>query len=309
MDPADVAVTRLARRQLGLITRAQALTAGMSAGQLKRRVSSGLVVPVQRGVYRVGGGPGTFEQDVLAACLAGGPGAVASHRSAAALWRLRGVEPGAVEITVPREGKPRLPGIRVHRSARLDRSDVTLLGSLPVTRPARTLLDLAAVAPAAMEGALDDALVRELVTLSSVARLLKRRGASGRAGTALLRELLGQRANGQVATESPLEDTIVRVLRAHGLPEPERQFPVQLPDGTVARIDLAYPPVRLGIEGDGRIFHSGREDFLRDRARSNRLAALGWTLLRYGWADVHRGEELAAEVEGLLRRLARAEGA
>ncbi len=75
------------------------------------------------------------------------------------------------------------------------------------------------------------------------------------------------------------------------------------------RIDLAYPHVRLGIEGDGRIFHSGREDFLRDRARSDRLVRLGWTLLRYGWADVRRAEVLAAEVEALLYRLSRAEGA
>ena len=101
----------------------------------------------------------------------------------------------------------------------------------------------------------------------------------------------------------------MRVLRAAGLPEPERQFPVQFPTGSVVRIDLAYPRALLGIEADGRIFHSGRDDFRRDRLRSNRLASLGWTLLRYGWADVRRGAGLAAEVEGLLRRLVRAEGA
>ena len=303
MDRADIAVTRLAARQLGLLTRGQALAAGMSPDQVKRRLASGLLVANQRGVYRLGGAQQTFEQRLLAACLAAGGRAVASHRSAASLWRLRGVKPGVAEITVPGEGKPRLRGVSVHRSARLDRADVTRLGAVPVTRPARTLLDLAAVAPELAEGALDDALVRELVTVGSVTRLLGRVGASGRTGTSLLRELVARRAEGQAPTESPLEDAVVRVLRAHRLPEPERQYVVPLPEGGVVRVDLAYPDVRLGIEADGSVWHSSRKDFLRDRARTNRLVVLGWTLLRYGWADVRRGDALAAEVSRVRRLL------
>ncbi len=309
MDPADVATTRLARRQLGLVTRAQALAAGMSPDQVKRRLSAGIFVASQRGVYRLGGGPPTFEQQLLAACLSAAGRAVASHRGAAALWHLRGVKPEILEITVPGEAKPWLRGVAVHRSVCLDRADVTRIGPVPVTRPARTLLDLAAVAPELAEGALDDALVRELVTLGGLTRLLDRVGASGRAGTAALRELVARRVGGQGPTESPLEDAIVGVLRAHGVPEPERQHRIRFRDGSTVRVDLAYPELRLGIEADGRIWHSGREDFLRDRARANRLAAVGWTLLRYGWADVRRGQALAAEVSRLRQALARAEGA
>jgi len=173
-----------------------------------------------------------------------------------------------------------------------------------VTRPARTLLDLAAVEPELVERALDDALVRGLTTLGSVVRMLDRAGGHGRAGTAVMRELVAARSAGQSPTDSPLEDRLVGILRRHGLPEPVRQHEVGFADGTRARIDLAYPEVRVGIEADGRIWHSGRVDFSRDRRRANRLAAVGWTLLRYGWADVERGTCIADEVAGLRARRA-----
>ncbi|MDQ6725040.1 MAG: hypothetical protein M3066_02535 [Actinomycetota bacterium] len=166
------------------------------------------------------------------------------------------------------------------------------------------MLDLAAVEPTLVKGALDDALVRGLTTLGSMRRTLDRVSGQGRAGSTLLRDLVVELPAGRAPTESPLEDRLVRLLRHHGLPEPVRQHEVALPDGGVARIDLAYPEVKLGIEADGRIWHSGRADFARDRRRANHLAGLGWTLLRYGWADLHRGRDLATEVAGLRDRKA-----
>ncbi len=132
--------------------------------------------------------------------------------------------------------------------------------------------------------------------------MLGRSAGRGRAGTAQLRELIATRSAGQAPTESPLEDRLVRLFRRHGLPEPVRQHEVGLGDGCVVRIDLAYPDVKLGIEADGRVWHSGRADFTRDRQRANGLAGVGWTLLRYGQADLDRGRDLAAEVAGLLAR-------
>ena len=306
MQQADVAVTRLAARQVGLVTRPQVLTAGLSADQLKRRLSSGLLVASQRGVYRLGGAPQSFEQTLLAACLAAGPRAVASHRSAALLWRLRDVEARVLEITVPGGGQPRLRGARVHRTRQLDRFDVTRLGRIPVTRPTRTLLGLAAVAPEVVEGALDDALVRELVTVRALIRFLERTGARGRDGTARLRNLVRQRLDGQAATESALEDAFVRLLREAGLPPPVRQYAIRLPGRPAVRLDFAYPSRRLAVEVDGRRWHSARADVERDRSKSNLLAALGWRLLRFGWSDVRdRRGHLAATVAHLLR----AEGA
>jgi very-short-patch-repair endonuclease len=175
--------------------------------------------------------------------------------------------------------------------------------AIPLTSPERTLLDLGAVAPRRVEAAMEDALLRGLVTLGSLRRLLERVGEHGRDGSGVLRSLVAERHPGAAPTESRLEDAILRILRAHGLPEPVRQHPVALPAGREARIDLAYPDVKVGIEADGRIWHSGREDFARDRARANQLAGLGWTLLRYGWHDVRGGDGLAAEVANVRRAI------
>ena len=303
MDAADVDAYRLAECQLALITSVQAIELGMTPKQIKGRLAAGLFVRVHRGVYRVAAAPASHQQELLAACLAAGARAVASHRSAAAVSGLRGVEWPTPEITVTGNSKPVLRGVAVHRSA-LGSADVGRRGPIPVTRPARTLLDLAGVEPALVEGALDDALVRGLTTLGSIERMLDRAGSHGRAGTALLRRLVAERSDGQSPTESFLEDRLVGLLRRHGLPEPIRQHPVALPDGHVVRIDLAYPEVRLGIETDGRVWHSGRADFSRDRQRANRLAGLGWTLLRYGWADLDGGPAVARQVATVLRRRA-----
>jgi very-short-patch-repair endonuclease len=201
------------------------------------------------------------------------------------------------------DSKPLLRGVVVHRSP-LVAADIGWRGPIPVTRPARTLLDLAGVAPRLVEGALDDAVVRGLTTLGAVGRMLDRTGGNGRTGTSLLRELVAARSAGQAPTESPLEDRLVDLLRRQGLPEPVRQHEVTVPDGGVVRLDLAYPHVKVGIEADGRVWHSGRADFTRDRQRANRLAHAGWTLLRYGWADLQRAGAVGDEVAGLLARKA-----
>jgi very-short-patch-repair endonuclease len=189
----------------------------------------------------------------------------------------------------------------VHRSTGLGRADTTRHRRIPVTTPARTLLDLGAVAPELVEPAMEDALFRGLVTLSSLRRALERVGVQGRDGTAVLRDLVDRRARGTAPTESPLEDALVALLRRHRLPEPVRQHPVDLGNGRTARVDLAYPAARLVIEADGRRWHSGRADFESDRERGNLLAARGWTVLRFGWDDVRRrGDQVVDAVQRVL---------
>ena len=304
MSDVDVSAARLAQRQHGLVTRDQLRNAGMTDRQITARLAAGLFARVHRGVLRMTAVALSGEQALLAACLAGGRGAAASHRSAAGLWALRGVERPGVEISVPQASRPRLSGVTVHRPGRLGRGDVTSLRGIPLTTPARTLLDLGAVAPELVEAAMEDALFRGLVSDAALRRVLERTGTHGRNGTAVLRDLLDRREPGRVPTESPLEDALVQVLRRHDLPEPVRQHPVALGDGRQARIDLAYPELSLGIEADGRRWHSGRADFERDRARANQLAAQGWTILRFGPDAIRqRGDAVAAEVRAVTRAL------
>src|SRR5256885_2124888 len=117
MDP-DQAASARARVQHGLITRAQARELGISDDAIDWRVKTGAWERMQRGVLRLPGAPVTWQQALMAPCLAI-PGATASHGAAAALWEIPEVA-ARPEITVPHWHGMRLEGVEVHRAARLD---------------------------------------------------------------------------------------------------------------------------------------------------------------------------------------------
>ena len=282
MKTVDVQLNRLAAAQYSLATRTQALDLGMTSRQLHDRLGSGLLVPVHKGVYRLSAAPPTTRQSLLAACMASE--GVASHRSAAALWTLRGVEATTPEISVFGSRRPELRGVVVHRTDRLDPVDRFRRAGIPVTTPARTLLDLGAVVPVeVVEPALEDALMRRLVTLQLLRNTLERLGGPGRNGAGVLRALVEERDPATAPTQSMLEDELFRVLRRGGLPAPVRQYEV-----AGVRLDGAYPDIRLGLEADSRIWHGGRLDVQRNSEKANILLAHGWGVLHFTWFDLTR---------------------
>jgi hypothetical protein len=124
----------------------------------------------------------------MAAVLACGPGAVLSHDSAAALWRLRDCE-GEIEISVPRRRKSRRRGIRVHRRHPGVFADATTHDRIPVPSPLRTLVDLAACADRAEITALiDQADKLDLIHPKPLRRALD--GLVGEPGAPALRQVL-----------------------------------------------------------------------------------------------------------------------
>ena len=284
VKPTDIAVTRLAARQYSLAHRNQLLDLGMTPRQIQARVEAGWLVPMHRAVYRLAGGRSSAEQDLLAACLSAGQGAVASHSSAGALWRLRGIEAAATEITVAGGRHCRMAGVVTHRTDALEAVDTSRRLAIPVTTPARTLLDLGAVLPAlVVESALEDALMRRLVTFELLTRTLERLGGPGRNGAGVLRALVEERDPATAPTQSVLEDRLFRLLRRAGLPEPVRQYEV-----AGVRLDGAYPHRRLGLEADSRIWHGGRLDVQRNSDKANLLLAHGWRVLHFTWFDLTR---------------------
>jgi len=299
MNPALAAT---ARRQLALFTHEQALSAGFSRRQIQHRRETGRWDHVHAGVYRVAGVPDSWEQRVLAACLAVGPGAVASHRSASALWGL--CEPPVVdaELSVVAGRDHRLGGVVVHRSTDLGRRAITRRGAIPVTTPARTLVDLGAVQPLRLvERALDVALSRRLVTLGRVREELDSVARRGRRGAGILRVLLDERSSTDALAESVLEARTLRLCRRYGLPEPSCQHEVYTGTRLVGRIDFAYPDHRLAIEVDGYEWHTSLHAFRHDRDRQNRLVAMGWTVLRFTWDDVrHDPARVARSISAVL---------
>jgi hypothetical protein len=148
--------------------------------------------------------------------------------------------------------------------------------------------------------ATQDAMIRRLVRPEDLACVLERVGRRGRRGTAALRSVLEECASG-ARLESRLEHALLDAVRSCALPPPVPQYELTCSDGRRVRLDLAWPEPRIAVEADGRRWHATAEDFERDRTRGNSIAASGWTLYRFGWADLH--ERRAAVQETLLRAL------
>jgi predicted transcriptional regulator of viral defense system len=138
----DRAIAGLAARQHGVVNRRQLLDAGVSDKAMERRLRSGHLVRLHRGVYAVGHAQLRPEGRWLAAVLAAGPGAALSHRSAAALHGVRDGD-GAIDVTTTRRATVR--GVVIHRTTVLAAQDVTTRRGVPITTLPRTLVDLAGI--------------------------------------------------------------------------------------------------------------------------------------------------------------------
>ncbi len=197
----------------------------------------------------------------MAAVLACGPDAALSHGSAGALWRILQRSPSPTHVTAP--GERRHPGIHVHRSRHID---TTTHYGIPVTTPARTLVDLADVLnPNQLTRALNEAQVQRLITPADLTTLLTRY--PGRRTSQLTPQ--------QGATRSHLEDDFTRFLKRHHLPLPAR-------NQTIAghEVDAVYRAHKLIIELDSRQFHTTANAFEHDRDRDADLLNAGFSTLR-----------------------------
>jgi hypothetical protein len=295
MAAIDRLIARAAAEQWSLVTRRQLLTLGLTERQIDHRRESGRLVDVHPGVYRMPGLPPSYQRDVLAACLA--TDGVASHRSAAALFGLRGFERyrQVVEITVEGRRAPRLPGVHAHTVNKLE---PTKVGVIPVTMPRQTLVDLAHVEPRLAEGALNHALGLELVRLPALVRYLGDLGR--RPGSARLRELVELQIKGERPTESWLEDRVLEFMRGCGLPEPVRQFWLHLPNDRRIRFDFAFPERRAAVEADSRLWHITPADRRRDAERDQAARLFGWSVIRVTWLDLEEQPVATARRLGLV---------
>ncbi len=276
----DVEVGRIAAGQHGLVTLVQARGAGVTEGQIRRRLRTDEWRRVRPGVFAVAGAPETFEQRVLGAVFAVGPGAVASHMCAAALHNFPDSTRHALEVSVPPGRNPKIRGLKTHRPGILPEHDVRIVGCIPTTSYARTLVDCTGrMSLGQIARALDAGLVRHQVTLWSVERSLSVLGQAPDRHPSKLWTLLGERGVEADLGESRPEMRVFRVLSASELPAPIQQHPVRF-GADKFRLDLAYPRVRLAIEYDGWDTHKTRTAFDADRRRDRILQMNGWVVLR-----------------------------
>jgi len=303
-ERADRRIASLGARQHGLLTRAQAVRAGATRSMIHGRLTSGRWERLHPGVYRLAGVPGSWRQSLMAACLSAGGEAVVSHRAAAALWLLPGFVEGVIELTLLHQ-RARHNGFIVHRVSSLPRADVVVIDEIPVTSPARTLIDLASVTREhVLEEALDDVLRRKLVKLARLRRRIDELGGRGRRGIPLIRSLVEARARGGAVPDRVFETRLLRLIRDGGLPKPVLQYEVRTGERLIAVIDFAFPDASVAVEAEGYRWHSGRARWERDLARRNVLAAQGWRVVHVTWND------LKYRPDGTLRgiRTALAEG-
>ena len=232
----------------------------------------------------------------MAAVLACGPGAVLSHRSAAALWALRPVIAGS-EVSVSANRRSR-PGVLVHRTALPD-DEVTVLRGIPVTTFPRTILDLAATRPRReAEEAFNEAEVLGLTDKLSLVDLLERR--PRRRGAATVRAIVTEHG-GATITRSQLERDFLAFLDRTGLPRPLLNAPLDV-DGRRLTPDAYWPHHRIVAELDGYGPHGTRRAFVRDRRRDRWLHVAGFTPVRITWADLHETPgELEADLRAMMR--------
>jgi hypothetical protein len=279
--PPERALAELVDRQWGVASLAQLRSAGLSADAVERRVRLGRLHRVHRGVYAVGHRALRVEGRRLAAVLACGPGAVLSHRSAAAHWGLLGTAQERVEVTAPRS-RQGVPGIRLHTSRSLDAQDTTSHQGIPITTLSRTLLDLAATAREdQLERALAQAMYLQVYDQRAIDDVITR--SNGHRGTKVLEQATKQEPK---LTKGKWEARMLRLVRGAGLPKPICNRPLHAPDHGECKPDFYWPAHNLIVETDGWEAHRTLAAFRSDRAKDAALTAAGYRVVRFTW-DTH----------------------
>jgi very-short-patch-repair endonuclease len=258
-------------------------------------------MPFRYGVYLLAGVPRTEWQPLMAACLAGGPFVVASHRSAAVLHELPGVaRPPEPEVTVFGDGSLRLTDVVRHRSDLCHPADLSSARGIPCTSPARTILDIGRyVSEHVLIRAMDSARRRRLCTYEDIAACLDRIGGPGRRGTRWLQAALPRRLAREIgAGDSGLEVKVQEALWRAGVPPFVLQHPVVC-GAHVYLIDIAWPDANVGVEVKGDV-HLDPAVAENDAERENLLTDAGWTI--YEARPATNMYRLARQVSARLRR-------
>jgi Protein of unknown function (DUF559) len=286
----DGAIAELAPTTLGLLTTSQLDALGCSRQMRRTLVARGVLVALGGGVFRHAAHPRSWRQDVLAAVLAAGLGAVASHGTAGVLWCFDEILPGAIEVTVPRARNPRRVPATVHR-VDLGPADIDHWpGLIPRTSATRTLIDLAAVLDEhALETALDSAERDRTIWRPQLRwhldQLRSPPGCAARPGVRALTHVL-DRTEGRDLGDSWLEQETVRILDRAGVPRPRTQVHRQKHGGGIARVDLWWEHARLIAEVDGHKTHSRRRHRQADHERAARLGLTDHRVIGFVYEDI-----------------------
>jgi len=297
----DQGIAELCRLQHGVVARRQLAERGWSEEEIEWRIQAKRLHRVYAGVYSLAPRQLISRQGLwMAAVLASGPDALLSHRTAAALWGIRGYSGGAIHVTVPRKSTS-TNGIRRHFSI-VPEDEWAVHEEIPVTSVHRTIVDLAA----SEEVDAVVAMIKEAEYLNrwdrlSLPDLLERY--PGKRGSRKIRAALERFTEEPSGRKRPgLEERFAPFLRRHHLPVPRFNDWIILGPKRF-QVDCHWPDLRQVVELDGWDGHRSRSAFREDRARDRALNAAGFSVIRLTWNQLDdEPEAVASDLRSLLLR-------
>lgn len=287
-----------ARGQDGCVSLDQLVAAGATKSAVSRLVAAGSLDRVSGGVFLVRGAPLTYRARLNAALLASA--GVLGKATAAHLWGMTAIVPEVIDVVLPHDQKVRTAaGVRIHRAV-VDPQEWVLRDRLRLTTRTLTALDyIPTLSPRDRRSFTDRALQRGWLDISDFAQHLARY--PGRHGNGALRELLPELSGGAAADSERL---LHQMLVGADLAGWVANYALWERGELIGVLDVAFPASRLAIEVDGWAYHSDVERFRRDRRKQNAMVAVGWTVLRFTWADlVERPAYVISVVCELLDKL------
>ena len=306
MTTAHRRLATIATGQLGAFSREQAHAAGLSDGQLRRRVQSGILEPVGPNAFRSTLAARSAMADLAALVLDVGEPCWVSGPTAAALHGFDGfaLRP-PFHLTLERDRNVRRLGVVIHTTMDLPLIDRAHAGGFATTSAARTIIDLARSAESPrLAGAIDSALRDGLVNEDLLHRRICALRTKGRYGIPKLLDVL---AGAEVTRggHSWLERHALRLIAEAGLPTPLTQQVLTKAGDRLVRVDLRFPGTNVVVELLGYRFHCSKSQLANDAKRINALVADGFAPYQFTYEQaVNESAELIATLRGALPRSA-----
>jgi hypothetical protein len=290
-------------RQDGVATFGQLVAVGVSRSMIDRRVRTAEWERAAPGVVGLGGLSWTWRRRVRRALLVAGPSACLAGPTACRLHGLDGYDNDErLVVTAPYGAEVvAAVGAAAIRATRLGRRDCVVVDGLRCVMRPVALVQVAATDGVDAAGRALDSMLRggdAATWIRAVAGRWKGRGVAGPTAVLLL---LDQRVDGRLP-RSWFQRLAKRALQARGFRMVD-EHPVHAPDGRLlAELDLAMPELQIGVECQSWRWHATPTARAADATRKRRLRLLGWELVEVWWSDLHRLDDVVAELLLLIDR-------
>jgi very-short-patch-repair endonuclease len=294
----DERIDAIARVQRQRLSRQQLLSAGIARSAIDRRIANGRLIAVHRGVYAIAPIVEIPFADETAALLGCPERTLLAGHSSITIWKMRKGVARPIHVIVPADLRgPKLEGVVVHRSNSLTIKDARIRYRLPVTSPARAVLDVAPTLPDAdLERVIAEGIGIQVLTIRALHEQLDR--APNHPGARAVTRVLSRGEPRR--TDANTEKKLLNLIRAARLPDPETQVPMLGYD-----LDFFFREYNLAIEVDYDGYHASPAKRQRDKRRDARLLAeRGISTIRLD--PDHTDDEPAAVVAIVAAALARA---